>query len=125
MIVLVSDDVVENRDLLCRFIRLHGHNPITAENGQEAVDLAIQYEPDLIFMDMSMPILSGDQATKLIRSQPAISETPIVAFTAFAREEDKQACFDAGCDKVMTKPIDITQLKEILEHFASPESNNE
>lgn len=120
MIVLIADDVPDNSDLLSRLVRLHGHDPVIAANGVEALALARQHRPDLIFMDMSMPVMSGYEATRAIRQTPDISETPIIAFTAHAMAADKEACFEAGCDKVMTKPIDIIQLRELLEHFASP-----
>ena len=121
MIVLIADAVDEERNWLCRLVRLQGHDSIPAMNGQEAVDLALEHQPDLIFMDMSMPDLKGHEATRLIRTQSQISETPIIGFTAQAGEEERQACFEAGCDKVMKRPIDTLQLRELLEFFASPE----
>ena len=124
MIVLIADAVADERSWLCRLVKLQGHYAIPATNANEAVSLACEHEPDLIFMDMTMPEETGHEATRFIRKQPEISETPIIGFIAYASEEDRQACFEAGCDKVMKRPIDTLQLRELLEFFASPDSKN-
>ena len=118
MIVLIADDVADNRDLLSRLVQIHGHEPIVAADGLEAVEKTRLQAPDLIFMDISMPIMSGYEAISLIRKDSRYANTPIIAFTAHAMREDQEACRAAGCDEVVTKPLDISRVQEILLQYA-------
>ena len=114
MIVLIADDVADNRELLSRLVQLQGHEPITASNGVEAIKQVRKHHPDVIFMDIAMPVMSGFEAVALIRRDPRFSETPIVAFTAHAMSPEIDACYDAGCNDVVTKPLDISHVQRLL-----------
>lgn len=118
MIVLIVDDVDDNRELLSRLVLIQGHQPITAGDGLEAVELTRKHQPDLIFMDISMPVMSGYEAISLIRKDNGFADIPIIAFTADAMPEDQDACYAAGCDDVLTKPLDISHVQQILSQYA-------
>lgn len=119
MRVLVVDDVADNAELLHRWLKRRKHTPLIARNGQEAVELAIAERPDLVFMDISMPIMCGLEATRMIRANddPVVADTPIIALTAHAMASDRDDCLNAGCNDVATKPVDFTRLAEILAFF--------
>lgn len=107
-ILLVEDNEL-NRDMLSRRLSRKGYNVICAIDGQEAVTLSDSEEPDLILMDMSLPVIDGWAATRMIREK---SNTPIIALTAHAMAEDRQKALDAGCSDYDTKPIDFNRLNQ-------------
>ena len=113
--ILIVEDDVNNRDLIARLIELMGHEPILAVDGAQGVALARSMLPDLIVMDMGLPVLNGWQATHRIKSQPATSHIPILALTAYALTEDRTRSLDAGCDDFETKPIDFNRFREKVE----------
>ena len=118
MIILVVDDVQDNAELLHRWLSRRGHEIHLACDGAEAVDKAKATRPDLIFMDISMPVMSGLDATSLIRADAHIGGTPIVALTAHAMAEERAECIAAGCDDVATKPVDFTVLNDIVARYS-------
>ena len=97
--VLVVDDSPDIRKLLGMMLRLKGVSVVEAENGKRAVELAPQVLPDLILMDLSMPVLDGYEATRLLKAQPGLSGIPVVAVSAFCDERKKQAALSAGDNK--------------------------
>lgn len=111
--LLVAEDSEVNRYLLERFLEDTGMRLRFAHDGGQAVDMVVQRKPDVILMDMSMPVLSGIDATREIRRQPG-RQPVIVALTANAFEDDRQACLDAGMDDFLTKPVDRSELIECL-----------
>ncbi len=113
--ILIVEDDVNNRDLIARLVELMGHEPILAVDGAQGVALARSMLPDLIVMDMGLPVLNGWQATHRIKSQPATSHIPILALTAYALTEDRTRSLDAGCDDFETKPIDFNRFREKVE----------
>lgn len=110
-ILLVEDDE-KNRDMLSRRLQRRGFEVVLAVNGLEAVSMAESAAPQLILMDMSLPELSGWEATKAIKSNPLLRVIPIVALTAHAMESDRQQALQAGCDEFETKPVDLVRLLE-------------
>ena len=98
---------------------LPGARVILARNGNEAVDLWLKYTPDIIFMDLQMPVKDGLEATKEIRAHEKSSaqHTPIVALTAGATREEQQQCMEAGMDDFVTKPVLMAQLEKIFARF--------
>jgi CheY-like chemotaxis protein len=108
-ILLVEDDEM-NRDMVARHLKWEGYRVITAANGAQAVALAQTERPDLIVMDMGLPVMNGWQATHRIKEAPETSAIPIIALTAFALSEDRRRCIDAGCDEYQSKPINFPQL---------------
>ncbi|WP_322488623.1 response regulator [Chloroflexus sp.] len=110
--ILIVEDDANNRDLIARIVELMGHEPILAVDGAQGVALARSSKPDLIIMDMGLPVLNGWQATHRIKSQPGTSHIPVLALTAYALHEDRLRSLAAGCDDFETKPIDFDRFRE-------------
>src|SRR3954469_1219299 len=114
LILLVEDDLL-NREMIGRYLLIQGFEFITAVDGAQAVALALAQLPDLILMDMGLPILSGWQATAQIKAAPSTRTIPVVALTAYAMAEDRDRAYSVGCDEFETKPVNFLQLKAKIE----------
>jgi len=114
LILLVEDDLL-NREMIGRYLLIQGFEVITAVDGAQAVTLAQSQLPDLILMDMGLPILSGWQATTQIKTAPGTRTIPIVALTAYAMAEDRDRAYTVGCDDFETKPVNFLRLKAKIE----------
>ncbi len=114
LILLVEDDLL-NREMIGRYLLIQGFEVITAVDGAQAVSLAQSQLPDLILMDMGLPILSGWQATTQIKTAPDTRTIPIVALTAYAMAEDRDRAYTVGCDDFETKPVNFPRLKAKIE----------
>jgi|GEM_PF-3364386 len=112
--ILVAEDSDSNISLILDMLKIHDHSVSLAKTGQEAIDLAISTEPELIFMDLKMPVLDGFEATRRLRTLPKFSKTPILALTASLDVVSKQDCLTSGCDEVVSKPIESKELFRIL-----------
>jgi len=110
LILLVEDDLL-NREMIYRYLQIQGFDAITALDGAQAVALARRHMPDLILMDMGLPILSGWQATERLKAMPDTCAIPIIALTAYAMAEDRERAFAVGCDEFETKPVNFQRLK--------------
>ncbi|HEY9676296.1 MAG TPA: response regulator [Waterburya sp.] len=108
--ILLVEDNEMNRDMLSRRLQRKGHQVITALDGVQGVELAQSQNPDLILMDMSLPILDGWQATQQLKAAPETSGIPIIALTAHAMAGDREKCLAVGCDDYDTKPVDFSRL---------------
>jgi len=108
--ILLVEDNEMNRDMLSRRLVRKGFEVEMAVDGQQAVDMATSYTPDLILMDMSLPVIDGWTATGLIKSDPGTKKIPVIALTAHAMAEDRQKALDAGCNDYDTKPIELPRL---------------
>jgi two-component system cell cycle response regulator DivK len=119
--ILLVEDNEMNRDMLTRRLEKRGYTVLVAVDGIEGVRLAHAEVPDLILMDMSLPILDGWDATKQIKANPALAGIPIIALTAHAMESDRQKALGAGCDDFDTKPVELPRLlvkiEELLKKF--------
>lgn len=115
-ILLVEDNEL-NRDMLSRRLAKNGFEITQAVNGEESVHLAKTLLPDLILMDMSLPVMDGWEATLLIKADPLTQSIPIIALTAHAMEADRQKALDAGCDEYDTKPIELSRLLGKIRQF--------
>lgn len=120
--ILIAEDNLMNRDLLKRMVLKYIPNAtlLEAKNGVEAVQMAKEYLPQMIFMDVQMPEMDGLEATTLIRKEIMNPQIPIVALTAGALYEERKKCFDVGMDHFLTKPIDIFALNQVLFHYLDP-----
>jgi len=116
--VLLVEDNEMNRDMLSRRLVRNGYEVVIAVNGQEGLDMAAGEKPDLILMDMSLPVLDGWEATRRLKADPATSAIPVIALTAHAMESDKEKALAAGCDDFDTKPIELPRLLEKMKAFA-------
>ena len=118
MRILIAEDHPDNREMLTRRLERRGYEVHCAENGEEAVKMAKACTPDLILMDISMPVMSGIEATRMLRkSSPDVASVKIVALTAHAMESARQECMDAGCDDFATKPVDFNGLVALIEKY--------
>jgi two-component system cell cycle response regulator DivK len=118
--ILLVEDNEMNRDMLSRRLIRKGYEVLLAEDGQQGVDIANAQRPDLILMDMSLPVLDGWEATRKLKGDPATSATPVIALTAHAMNSDEQKAREAGCDDFDTKPIDLVRLLEKMERLLGP-----
>ena len=117
MFILLAEDNPDNRDMLTRRLVKRGHRVAVAEDGAIAVLQARLLQPDLILMDISMPNMSGLEATAALRADPCTAALPIIALTAHAMSSDRQACMDAGCSGFASKPIDFPSLMDQIESY--------
>ena len=108
-ILLVEDDEM-NRDMLGRRLQRKGHEVLMATDGAQAIAQAEQEQPDIILMDMSLPLIDGWEATRRIKSNQATHHIPIIALTAHAMSGDREKALATGCDDYDTKPIDLLRL---------------
>lgn len=108
--ILLVEDNEMNRDMLSRRLTRKGHEVFIAVDGAEGVSMAITKVPDLILMDMSLPVLDGWQATQQIKAAPETSTIPVIALTAHAMAGDREKCLAAGCDDYDTKPVEFPRL---------------
>jgi CheY-like chemotaxis protein len=107
--ILLVEDNEMNRDMLSRRLVRHGHDVMVAVDGQQAVDLVLADAPDLVLMDLSLPVIDGWEATRRIRAQER-GTLPIIALTAHAMAGDREKALEAGCDDFDTKPVDLPRL---------------
>ena len=121
--ILLVDDNELNRDMLSRRLRRRDYDVEMAVDGQEGIDLTKSLMPDLVLMDMSLPIIDGWTATGILKSDSTTSHIPIIALTAHAMEGDRQKCLEAGCDDFDTKPIEFKRLLEKINHWLEISSN--
>ena len=122
MRVLIAEDNPENLDMLRRRLERRGFAVFAAQDGQQAIDKTNELRPDIILMDVSMPVLSGLEATRAIRAQADVAATPIVALTAHAMDGDRARCMEAGCDAYATKPVDLPSLIATMERLVGAQA---
>ena len=108
--ILLVEDNEMNRDMLSRRLARKGHEVVVGEDGQKGVDMATSEAPDLILMDMSLPVIDGWEATRRIKAAPDTAGIPVIALTAHAMASDRQKALDAGCDDYDTKPVELDRL---------------
>jgi two-component system cell cycle response regulator DivK len=119
--ILLVEDNEMNRDMLSRRLEKRGYTLALAVDGGQGVALARSELPDLILMDMSLPVLDGWDATRQIKADPATKVIPVIALTAHAMESDRQKALEAGCDDFDTKPVELarllTKIEDLLKKF--------
>jgi two-component system, cell cycle response regulator DivK len=118
--IMVVEDYDDTRLLLKQGLEMLGYSVLEASNGQEAVDIAERERPDLILMDLDLPILDGIAATQHIRQQQHMESVPIVAVTAYPLSYSRVKAFAKGCNEYMPKPIDMSDLARVVARYLSP-----
>lgn len=115
--ILLVEDNDMNRDMLSRRLIRKGYEVVLALDGQEGVAMAESENPDLILMDMSLPLMDGWEATRRIKASQQLNAIPIIALTAHAMPTDRDKALEAGCDDYDTKPVDLPRLLEKIERL--------
>lgn len=108
--ILLVEDNEMNRDMLSRRLERKGYRIIMAEDGKQGIDLAAAQLPDLVLMDLSLPVLDGWEATRLLKQDSRTRRIPVIALTAHAMAGDEESAYEAGCDDFDTKPVDLPRL---------------
>src|SRR5829696_8567470 len=112
--ILLVEDTEDNRFMMRRLLEMTGYRVVEAMNGEEAVKLAKNVSPHLILMDLSLPVIDGLAATRLIRQLPDLESTPIIAVSAHDSSDFQSEAIEAGCNSYVTKPIDFNELEELI-----------
>ena len=119
-LILLVEDNEANIITISSYLTAKGYVIVLANNGEEAIALAQSSKPDLILMDMQMPVMDGLEATRQIRQIPSLDHVPIIAITALAMENDVERCLAAGANDYLSKPIKLRQLTKIIQQFSTP-----
>ena len=117
--ILLVEDNEMNRDMLSRRLARRDYEVVMAEDGAKAVEMASSENPDLILMDLSLPIMDGWEATRIIKSNESTKSIPIIALTAHAMKSDEEKALKAGCDDYDTKPVDLVRLLNKINKYTS------
>ncbi len=113
--ILLVEDNEMNRDMLSRRLQRRGYEIVLAVDGQSGVEMARAESPDLVLMDMSLPVLDGWEATRRLKGDPATRHIPVIALTAHAMSSDRDKALEAGCDDYDTKPVELPRLLTKIE----------
>lgn len=120
--ILLVEDNEMNRDAISRLLERRGFTVLVACDGEEGVRRCRETLPDLVLMDLGLPVLDGFEATRRIKADPATAAIPVVALTARALTSDREAAFAAGCDEYDTKPVDLARLTEKIRRLLGMEA---
>lgn len=113
--ILLVEDNEMNRDMLSRRLERKGYSVVMAQDGKEGYQLALSEAPDLILMDLSLPVMDGWEVTRLLKAEEATRHIPIIVLTAHVLIRDREKALEAGCDDFDTKPVDFGRLSEKME----------
>lgn len=115
--LLLVEDNEMNRDMLSRRLQRRGYQVELAVDGQQGVDMCRDLRPDLVLLDMSLPVKDGWQVARELKGDESVAAIPLVALTAHAMADDRQRAIQAGCDDYDTKPVDLPRLLEKIERL--------
>ena len=115
--ILIVEDNEMNRDMLSRRLKKKGYDVAIAIDGEAGVAAATSETPDLVLMDLSLPVIDGWEATRRLKADPATRDVPVIALTAHAMQGDEEKALDAGCDDYDTKPVNLARLIEKIERL--------
>lgn len=121
--ILLVEDNEMNRDMLSRRLKRNGYEVVIAIDGQQGVDMAVSEAPDLILMDMSLPVIDGWEATRRVKANEATRGIPVIALTAHAMAGDREKAIEAGCEDYDTKPVEITRLLDKITSLLGPKAS--
>jgi CheY-like chemotaxis protein len=120
MRILIAEDSPVNRELLRELLEMRGHEVLEAVNGQEALDMIAQGRPDLLILDIGMPVLDGFGVIAKVRADPRLKSLPVLAATAYAMRGDRDKVLQAGFDGYVSKPIDSRALTQEIDRLTGP-----
>ncbi|GER93971.1 response regulator [hot springs metagenome] len=120
-IILIVDDLLMIHRIIGQILTDAGYKVLKAENGKKGYEMTMTWKPDLVIMDIEMPVMNGIEATKMIKSAPAISHIPVVILTSLGSEEDRENAKKAGADYFLNKPISKDSLLEIVKNILHKE----
>lgn len=123
-ILLVEDNEL-NRDMLSRRLQRRGYEVVEALDGRDALERASTSSPDLVLMDMDLPVLSGWEVTRILKEKTETAAIPVIALTAHALTEDRERALEAGCDAYQSKPVDFLELVNKMEELLANRSEHE
>jgi CheY-like chemotaxis protein len=115
--ILVAEDIAMNRRLITDILIYHGYETIEADNGQEAIRIAREHNPNLIVMDLQMPVMNGYEAIKILKNDPNTKHIKILALTSFAMAGDKEKALKTGADEYISKPISTKEFPKVVERM--------
>ena len=115
--LLYVEDNEMNRDMLSRRLQRRGYEVLIAVDGEQGLSMAASEKPDVILMDMSLPVVDGWEATRRLKAAPDTRRIPIIGLTAHAMATDRDKCLEAGCDDYDTKPVELGRLLEKIERL--------
>jgi CheY-like chemotaxis protein len=115
--VLLVEDNEMNRDMLSRRLQRRGFEVLIADDGEQGLAMAAAEQPDLVLMDMSLPVLDGWEATRRLKAAPDTAGIPVIGLTAHAMATDRDKCLEAGCDDYDTKPVELERLLDKIERL--------
>jgi CheY-like chemotaxis protein len=118
--ILVVDDHADNRAVLVTMLGITGYRVLTATQGQDAVTLALEHQPDLILMDLAMPVMDGWSAITTLKQTPTLAHIPVIVVTAYATGAVRRRALDAGCAGYLGKPIDYERLVQLVASTCTP-----
>lgn len=118
--ILIVEDNEMNRDMLSRRLRTRGYDVLLAVDGADGLDVARASAPDLVLMDMSLPVIDGWETTRRMKADAQLRSIPVIALTAHAMANDREKALDAGCDDYDTKPIELPRLLAKMETLLRP-----
>jgi two-component system cell cycle response regulator DivK len=118
-VILIVEDDPKNLKLIRDLLQIRGYTTLEATDGKQGVDMARAKMPDLILMDIQMPVMDGFEAIRILKADPVTKNIPAIVLTAFAMQGDREKCMEAGFNDYITKPLDtrafMTKVKEYLE----------
>ena len=123
--ILLVEDNEMNRDMLSRRLIRRGFDVVTAVDGAQGIDMAVSEAPDLILLDMSLPVMNGWDAAQKLKADSSTSSIPTIALTAHAMGGDREKALDAGCDEYETKPVEFKRLLEKMNKFLGGADEND
>jgi two-component system, cell cycle response regulator DivK len=114
--ILIVEDYDDSRMMMKAMLQMYGYGVLEAVDGRQAIEMAKEHQPELIFMDLAMPEIDGITATETIRTFDGLQDVPIIALTAYGDLRGKEA-IEAGCDEVISKPMNFERLQPLLEKY--------
>ena len=122
--VLAIEDNESNMILISRVVEAEGYELLRAEDGTEALDLLAAEKPDLILLDINIPGIHGLELAGRLKADGRLADVPLIATTANVLQGDRERCLAAGCDDYLPKPLDIRELRQIMNHYLAPDSSH-